>query len=351
MLLQPVSPVRIATLLAACLWGCAKPPVEFTSTREQMGTAVSIRVIGRDKDACTKAGEAAFARIDELNALMSDYVRTSDVSRVSAASGGVPQPVAPETFTVVELATDWFKRTSFTFDVTIRPAIRLWRKAMEDEQLPTPEQLAAVRGLLQAQNPIELDKGKRTIRLPKAGMSLDLGGIAKGYIVDQAIATLEAHGVRSAIIDAGGDVYALGGKSAEEAWRVAIENPPPGDDRYIILGVCDRGVATSGDYRRGFTIADKHYSHIIDPRTAMPAENVPSATVIAADLTTADVLATAVSVLGPDEGLRLIDSLPGTEALIIYRQAAMLRAVASKGFARYVVEGQERLDELTHGNH
>jgi len=332
------------------LAGCARQPVQFAAVRQQMGTAVKIVVTGRDQRTVTQAGEAAFRKIEQLNGLLSDYLAASDVSRISAAAGGQPQTAAADTFAVIELALLWWRKTGGAFDPTVRPAIGMWREAAADDELPSDQQLAAVRKLIGA-GKIELDRRARTIRLPAAGMSLDLGGIAKGYIVDQAATVLRARGIRSALIDAGGDVLLIGGKTEQAPWSVAVENPPPGSAHQLVLALRDCAVATSGDYRRGVYIHGKHYSHIIDPRTARPAERAASVSVIAPDLTTADALATALSVMPPDEGISLIDSLRGIEALILSRQGAMLCAVTSKGFAESILDGRDRLAELQHGQH
>ena len=350
--------LTLALLAAAVVFpGCSEPPLADVSvTRSKMGNVpVTIRTFGTDEETCNKAIEAAFERIDELNAMLSDYVEDSDVSRINKAAGGEPQQVSSETLAVVEFAKEWWKKTSGAFDPTIRPALILWRIASRDDEMPDDEDVEAERELIGADK-IEINMAKRTVRLPKEGMSLALGGIAKGYFVDQAIAVLREHGIRSATVDAGGDIYVLGSKPAQagkpggESWSVGVENPPPRDEPYsIVLNVTDAAVATSGDYRRSLYIEDKRYSHIIDPRTGRPAEHVASATVIAPDLTTADALATALCVLGPDEGIKIIDNLDATEALILSRHGAILRAATSKDFAKYVNEGLDTLVEMKNG--
>jgi len=349
----------VAVLLATVVFpGCSRsaPLADVSVTRAKMGNVpVTIRTFGPDEKTCNEAIEAAFKRIDELNAMLSDYVDGSDVSRINKAAGGDPQRVSSETLSVVKFAKGWWKKTSGAFDPTIRPALILWRIASRDDEMPADEDVEAERELIGADK-IEIDEAEHTVRLAKEGMSLDLGGIAKGYIVDQAIAVLREHGIRSATVDAGGDIYLLGckpaqaGKPGGESWSVGVENPPPRDEPYsIVLNVTDAAVATSGGYRRNLYIEDKRYSHIIDPRTGRPAEHVASATVIAPDLTTADALATALCVLGPDDGIKIIDNLDATEALILSRNNAILRAAISKNFVKYVNEGLDTLVEMKNG--
>ena len=343
----------VVLLAAAC--GCsrkepAKAP-DAQDIRAKMGNVpVSIRAFGPDENTCKQALEAGFARVDELNALLSDYVPDSEVSRVNRAAGGGAVAVSAETFEVIRLAKDWHGMTSGAFDPTIRPALKLWKLAARDDELPSDAEIEAARKLIGA-GKIEMDAAKRTVRLSAAGMSLDLGGIAKGYIVDRAAEALRERGATAGVIDAGGDVLVLGRKPGGKLWRIAVENPPPRDKAYtIVLGLSSGAVATSGDYRRGLFIEDKTYSHIIDPRTGRPAGHVTSATVIAKDLATADALATALCVLGPEEGIKLIGKLDATEALIFSRRNDTLRAVTSRGFTQYVMEGKQELVELQHGN-
>ena len=330
---------------------------DLTSTRIQMGTVeVTIRVAGPDRNTCSTATAAAFDRIDQLAALLSDYEPDSEVSRISASAGKGPVGVSQETFEVTLLAQHWWQKSDGAFDPTIRPAIQLWKRAAQVQQLPTEEQLAGVRKLIGADK-ILFDREALAIGLPVAGMSLDLGGIAKGYVVDMAVEKLRAHGITSGVVNAGGDIYALGSKAGQAPWRIAVEIPPPAEERdeltveyELVLALVDKAVATSGDYRRGFTINGTNYSHIINPRTAQPVRHVSGATVIAPDLTSADALATAVSVLGPADGIKLIELLPATEALILTREGAMLRAETSSGFSDYIIQGQDWLTELQYGN-
>jgi len=160
-------------------------------------------------------------------------------------------------------------------------------------------------------------RGNR-VRFARPGMEVDLGGIAKGYAVEQAVKALGRHGVRAALVNAGGDLYALGGPGKGSTWNIGIKDPRDPDSILEAIGVTDRAVATSGDYERYFMLEGRRFSHIVDPRTGETVENVPmSVTVVAHDGTTADALATGVFVLGPDAGMDLVERLAGVEALIV----------------------------------
>jgi thiamine biosynthesis lipoprotein len=172
-------------------------------------------------------------------------------------------------------------------------------------------------------------------------MRVDLGGIAKGHAVDRAIAALKDVGVKNALVDAGGDGYALGTRLDGTPWRVGVQDPDrPGDRRQLkaILTLSNVAYATSGDYQQYVEIGGERYAHIIDPRTGQPARLAASVTVIAPDCTTADALATAVSVLGPDAGIKLVEGLPGVECLVITRDADGLKRSASSGFGAFVTK-------------
>ncbi|MFQ5835694.1 MAG: FAD:protein FMN transferase, partial [bacterium] len=167
----------------------------------------------------------------------------------------------------------------------------------------------------------------------KKGMQIDLGGIAKGYAVDRAIESLRKNGIRRALVNAGGDLYALGSGPGKEKWQVGIQDPREEDKLLGIIKVKDVGVATSGDYRRYFTIEGRRFSHIVNPKTGQTVQDVPmSVTVIAPDATTADALATGVFVLGPQKGIELIESLPQVEGMIV---SEGMKRISSKGWAHF----------------
>jgi len=190
---------------------------------------------------------------------------------------------------------------------------------------------------------VSLDPKSRSVTIPP-GCSIDLGGIAKGYIVDQAVGVLRGY-VSSALVNAGGDLYALGSKPGGMPWVIGVQDPRRPDDPSAFietLYVKDLAVATSGNYIRFVEIGGKRYSHIIDPRTGWPVDTIPSATVVARDTTTADALATAVSVLPPEESVKLPASLPGVEVLLFVRSGEGWFRYRSGGIAALVQPPVER---------
>jgi thiamine biosynthesis lipoprotein len=175
-----------------------------------------------------------------------------------------------------------------------------------------------------------------TARFAVDGMEVDLGGIAKGYAIDQAAEALRDSGAAAGLVDLGGDLRLFGDGSDDGKWRVLVRRPPGVEEDYIMaVGPC--AVTTSGDYERWFSIGERRFSHIVDPRTGQPVGSIPSATVVAPDATTADGLATAINVLGAQEGVRLADSLDGVECMVMERTGDSGVSVhMSSGFARFL---------------
>jgi len=166
-------------------------------------------------------------------------------------------------------------------------------------------------------------------------MQIDLGGIAKGYAVDKAVEALKKNGIKRALVNAGGDLYALGTNRQGEEWQIGIQDPREKDKIVDIIRVEDKGVATSGDYIRYFTLEGRRFSHIVDPRTGLTVQDVPmSVTIVGPEATSTDALATGVFVLGPEEGMKLINSLPEVEGMII---SEGMKKITSRGWDQFLI--------------
>jgi thiamine biosynthesis lipoprotein len=311
-----------------------------------MSTWVRIVAYGPDTDAVARTVDRTFARMSELEHLLSRYDPESDVSHMNAAPPGMPVTVSEETCQVLEAAAVAWKRTGGVFDVTVGPLVSLWREAGKRGSLPSEEELAralAAVGLdklrLAPTSASPGEPGDRQVTLTVPGMSLDLGGIAKGYIVDQAILFLKGEGITSALVAGGGDIRFLGRRGDGEPWVTAVRNPATesGEPFLTLLSVADSAVLTSGNYARYVTIGGRRYSHIVNPRTGWPESEVSSATVIGPDATSTDALTTTLTILGPEEGVKLIESLPGYECLIVTGEKDDLHLARSRGFNRYEV--------------
>ena len=289
---------------------------EYTRSEFLMDTYVSMRAAGPDSE---EAVAAAFDEMRRIESLMSRYSPESDVSRVNSAAGGNPVKVSDETFYVIEKAIWCANQTRGAFDITIGPLMDVWDFRAEAPSVPDTAGLEEALSLV-GWELVELDTANKTVRLPIQGMSIDLGGVAKGYAAREGARILKEHGVSHALIDAGGNIVTVGTRVDGSPWRIGIRDPRGNSMEDTIgpaLSVTDSAVATSGDYERLFMEGGNRYHHILHPETGMPVDTVMSATVIAKDSLYADMLSTAVFVLGPDEGMKFIDTLEGVSAMIV----------------------------------
>jgi len=295
-------------LMAAAL---SARPAPAQAVRRQyaelhMGVAARIVLYAPDDATARRAARAAYARMALLEDVMSDYRPESEVRRL-AARAGAAIPVSGDLFVVLARAVDLWRRSDGAFDATVGPFVELWRAARRTGRLPQRAELdAAARRV--GSDKVHLDSVARTVRLDAPGMRIDLGGIAKGYILDRALDALRAQGVTRALLEAGGDIVLGDAPPGRRGWRIAL---PEGD---TILA--NHAVSTSGDTEQFVIIGGVRYSHVIDPRTGMGLTSRREATVVAPDGVTADGLATALTVLDDERGARLLHSFP---------QAARLR--------------------------
>ncbi|NLW50954.1 MAG: FAD:protein FMN transferase [Candidatus Brocadiaceae bacterium] len=291
-------------------------PGRFETSFQVMGTDARFEVAAPDARAAERLLAPAVAHTRQVEARMSTYRPDSEVSRLNRHGHPGPVPVSEETEAVLLRAADVSRRAGGAFDVTYAPLRTLWRTAAARGVPPTPDQIERVRALVGWEK-LRVEPGGARFAVP--GMEIDLGGIAKGYAIDRAVEALQAAGAASGLVDIGGDLRTFGTPPASGHWAIRVRRAPDVAEEWVLrVGAC--AVTTSGDYARWFRVGDRHYSHIIDPRNGRPVGNVPSATVVAPDATLADGLATAISVLGPAEGVRLVDALPGAECMILERR-------------------------------
>jgi thiamine biosynthesis lipoprotein len=275
-----------------------------------MGTEMHITVWGHDDEQMVAAIDAAFAEFDRLDRMMTTWTADGEMTRVNEAAGnGKPVKVSSETMTVLVKARDLSRLTGGAFDITVGSFWGLW-KFDEDRDGSIPDAAAvAERKQLIDWRDVILDPKRRTVRLRRAGQRITLGGIAKGYAVDRAVAILRKRGLVDFIVQGGGDLYAAG-KKGDRRWRVGIRDPRGARTEFFALAdVEDQTFSTSGDYER-FVVKDgRRYHHIIDPRTGYPATASRSVTVMGKDAFTSDGILKALFILGADEGKPLADKL------------------------------------------
>ena len=282
-----------------------------------MGTFARILAITDDVATANQCIESALDAIDNVDNLMSDYKPNSEISRVNKYAFAQPVTVGPATFEVLEESIGISKLTDGAFDITVGPIVKLFRTAKNTGKAPAPEQIADAKAKVGYEK-LVLNETERTVRFTVEGMSLDLGGIAKGYAVDKAIETMQKHGALGAMVDIGGDVRCFGTPpKGKDAWTIGLQDPNRQAGLLLKLKIADSAVATSGDYQQYAIINGKKQSHILDRKTGKSAHSLASVTIISQNATTADALATAVTVLGPKKGLDLIEGIPNTEAFLI----------------------------------
>jgi len=365
--------------------GCAGDPetggphaTKYVASRQVMSTLADLTLIATDPAGALAGIRGASAALDQVEARMSAYRSESDVARINREAGEHAVEVAAETFKVISEACRFSRLTGGAFDITVGPLIELWREAARRGALPSAEELKQARAKVGAEKLI-LDAGARTVAFEIPGMRIDLGAIAKGYALDRAALALTArasecgienaseggsgdasegtsrNAIEGGVIEVGGDLLAFGRIPAAlilapadrlvdslrasapvalrdfAAWPLGVQSP---FDEGLLgkIRIPEGALATSGHYRRFVEIAGHRYSHIIDPRTGLPAEEPASVTVWARDGLTADALATGITVLGLEKGLALADSLPDVEALVVTGSAADPVLHATPGF-------------------
>jgi thiamine biosynthesis lipoprotein len=219
--------------------------------------------------------------------------------------------------------------------------VRLWRRARRQHELPSEERLAQARAAVGYEH-LRLGcdpqrDGETTVQLLRPGMQLDLGGIAKGYAADEALRTLSERGIDRALIDAGGDIVMSGPPPGQTGWLIGIARLEPDGEPTQFMRLAHRAVATSGDAWQYVVIDGVRYSHIVDPRTGLGLTRRSSVTIVAHDGITADSLATAVSVLGPEKGVTLIEETPETASLVVYLDDEQVRVVQSRNMGDFIL--------------
>ena len=290
----------------------------FEYTAERMGVPVRVALYAPNEKEAEEASDALYLCFDRLNAAMTDYDPESEIIQVCRKGGESGQfvPVSDDLAKVLAESRYYTTLTGGTFDITVSPIVKLWRRSRSFKKLPPDEYLADARQLI-GNDKWEL-KGN-SVRILKKGVRFDVGGIAKGYALDAALELLRLRGIHSALIDAGGDLRIGDPPPGEKGWQVkfATLNVPAGmtAPTPCFLTLANVGIASSGDTFRYVEIDGLRYSHLIDPRTGRPLTTPRVVSVIAPTATMADALASAVTVLGPEEGRKLVNTLKKVDFL------------------------------------
>jgi thiamine biosynthesis lipoprotein len=314
----------------------APAPGRYEFRQTEMGVPFRIVLYAASPNAAQGASAAAFKRIQQLNDVMTDYDSDSELSRLSQTSGqDQAVAVSPDLWAVLARAQELAQRSQGAFDVTVGPYVNLWRFARREGKLPDPARLAKAR-LAVGYDKMQLDPAHRTVKLLVPNMRLDLGGIAKGYAVDQALKVLGRLGIASALVSGGGDMAVSAPPPGKEGWRIELppldtSNAPPA--RFVSLS--HAGISTSGDLFQRLEINGVRYSHIVDPRTGLGLTDHSLVTVIAPDDFTADGLTKVMSVLDPKAARKFIANTPNVAARIVRRPGDKIETHEFNGFRKY----------------
>lgn len=291
-------------LLGSIAWA---GDARFEAVEPHMGTLVRIQLYAPDEQAARRAFRAAFDRIAALDRALSDYRDDSELNLFCRAAPGHAAEISEDLYRVLAAAQQLAMESGGAFDVTQGPVIRLWRQARRNRTLPD------ARALSEAQSrsgfrKLHLNDADRTATLDLANMQLDLGGIAKGYAADEALAVLGRMGITSAMVEASGDLAFSHAPPGERGWKIGLGTPER------MLELTDGAVSTSGDTEQYFELNGKRYSHIIDPATGQALTDGAMVSVIARRGIIADSLATALCVLGEERGAAVLEKYRGATA-------------------------------------
>jgi thiamine biosynthesis lipoprotein len=292
-----------------------------------MGTVVEITLVGDHEEGAKNAALQAFQKIKRIEQLMSPWIDSSDVTRINQSAGKEWVKVSPEMLRVIKKAQEISELSGGGFDITVGPLTQLWRMARERGIPPPAEELKQKLGLVNFRN-VMIDQEEKVF-LKKRGMSIDLGGIAKGYAVDRAFEVLRTLGYKNLIVNAGGDLR-VGGSKLDQPWSIGIQDPRSSEKIMATVTISDSAIATSGDYEKFFIYQGKRYHHIFNPKDGLPSDGCQSVTILCKEGMVADALATAVFVLGPEKGYVLCQKLKGVDCLIVDKEGKIILAPGLK---------------------
>lgn len=310
-----------------------EPQHRFEYQQRHMGTLFRMVLYAPDSVLARQAARAGFDRVAQLDTILSDYIPGSELNQLSRTAGsGQWVAVSPDLWLLLRRAVAVARKTRGAVDVTVGPYTHLWRRVRRQWALPDPEALAQAAKAV-GYHHIGFHKKKRAICLAVPGMQLDMGAIGKGYAADEALKAITQAGIRSALVDGGGNIVVSQAPPGTAGWQVSLLVPSPADtSRLLHLRLRKEAVATSGDLYQYLLLGGIRYSHILNPFTGLGLTDQSLVTIRARRGLEADWLSTAVSVLGPEKGLKLADHTPGAAAIFVRRQPGQLQQWRSKRF-------------------
>lgn len=326
--------ILITIIVGIIIWGIlsfrgyiAEP---YVKQKILLDTLVTVKAYGENKNKVEEAVNKTFSEMKRIENLINNYDPQSEISRVNQKAGREAVKVSAETFKIVKLSKLYGKKTGGVFNITVEPLVSLWNFGGR-KHIPSQQELNEILPLINL-NWVQLNERNQTVKLAKNGMGLDLGGVAKGYAADRAITILKRYAIRNALVTTGSTTRVLGGKPDGKSWQVGIQHPRKQEEIIGILSLKNQSVSTSGDYQQYFIKNGQRYHHILSPFSGMPANEVMSVTVVTnKSCAEADILSTAIFVMGYPEGMQFIERTKNLEGVIVDAQGKVHISSGLKG--------------------
>jgi FAD:protein FMN transferase len=321
-MIKKIFALIICAFLVLPMIACSKQDPKIDKYATKMDTVMHITAYGPK---ASEAIDASFKRVDEIEQMASASINTSDVNKINNGAGKEYVKVHPEIIKIIKTSIEYSKLSDGYFDITVSPLIKLWGIGTADARIPSDSEIKEKVALVGFNN-ISINEGDSSVKLMKAGMAIDLGGVAKGFTADEVVKVLTKYGIKSAIINLGGSsIYTLGEKPDKTLWAIGIQHPrKEKNDGYIgIIKMPQNALSTSGDYERFFIKDGKRYHHILNPFTGYPADAGVMSDTIVIDSSIpdcnmlADILTKVTFVSGVDKGLKIIDSIKGVSCMAV----------------------------------
>jgi thiamine biosynthesis lipoprotein len=310
---------------------------KYIFEKPEMGSPFTITIYCNDSVQAAVSARAAFEKAEALNVILSDYLDSSEINRLSRTAGaGRYVPVSAQLFAILQRAVEAGRLSGGAYDISVGPLMKLWRDARSTKIFPDKGSIRAARRLTDYRF-IHLDTAAQTVMLGKKGMKLDVGGLGKGFVAAAALEVLRENGIDCAMLNAGGKIVTAEPPPGKKGWLIGI-NAPEEKEALLpqLLLLKEKSVASSGDIYRYVELNGKRYSHIVDPATGIGLTHRKNVTAIADDGCTADWLSTACSVLSTRKAMRLIKKIPGAALLITERKRGRIRMRSSAHFKDYL---------------
>ncbi|MBU3157490.1 FAD:protein FMN transferase [Clostridium estertheticum] len=294
-----------------------------------LGTSNQLKVYGKK---ATKAIEESIIKVCEIDNKMSVFKEESEISKISINAGNKPQIVSNDTYYVIQKAIKYCTLSEGAFDITIKPIVALWGIGKEGQQIPSSNEVKEKLKIVNYKD-IVIDKNDRSIFLKNKKQEIDVGGIAKGYAADEVKNVMIKNGIKSALINLGGNILTLGTKIDGTPWSVGIQDPFKTRGEFALaISVINKSVVTSGNYERYFEVEGKRFHHIINPSTGYPSESdIVGATIISDNSIDGDGLSTGVYIMGVQKAIKLIEEIEGVDAILITKSKEIYVTSGMKG--------------------